>query len=160
MRSCCARMFLPDFMDANPLLLPIFPLSLVSSGRDYTGLDNLPQRPTCLCSFIKTHKCWPPQRVWNGRRKTQSVLRAEGRSGSTCQEDGFYLTMTLNWYPWRASVWMLSCVLLPLCNAADTEVQGYHQDWLAVLWLRVHWVIKATSLAGVNSCCILKKHCD
>lgn len=34
-----------------PPFLPIFPLYLVSSGRDYTGLDNLPEAD--MHSFIK-----------------------------------------------------------------------------------------------------------
>lgn len=42
---------LPDSMVTNPSLLPIFPLYLVSSGRDYTGLDNLPEAD--MHSFIK-----------------------------------------------------------------------------------------------------------
>lgn len=45
---------LPDFMVTNPSLLPIFPLDLVSSGKDYAGLDNLPETDThaCIYSFI------------------------------------------------------------------------------------------------------------
>lgn len=42
---------LPDYMVTNPSLLPIFPLYLVSSGKDYTGLDNLPEAD--MHSFIK-----------------------------------------------------------------------------------------------------------
>lgn len=42
---------LPDSTVTNPSLLPIFPLYLVSSGRDYTGLDNLPESD--MLSFIK-----------------------------------------------------------------------------------------------------------
>lgn len=38
-------------MVTNPSFLPIFPLYLVSSGRDYTGLDNLPEAN--MHSFIK-----------------------------------------------------------------------------------------------------------
>lgn len=41
---------LPDSMVSNLALLPIFPLYLVSSGRDYTGLDNLPEAD--MHSFI------------------------------------------------------------------------------------------------------------
>lgn len=127
-------MFLPDFMDANPLLLPIFPLSLVSSGRDYTGLDNLPQGPACMCSFIKTHKCRsPPTSRTPPPPPPPSLACLEWTEkdtielkGSTCRDDGFYYSMSLIWYPWRARVWirLLSYVLLPLCNAAVTEVEG------------------------------------
>lgn len=45
---------LPDSMVTNPSLLPIFPLYLVSSGRDYTGLDSLPEAD--IHSFIKKPK--------------------------------------------------------------------------------------------------------
>lgn len=46
---------LPDSMVTNPSLLPIFPLYLVSSGTDYTGLDSLPEAD--MHSFIKKPKC-------------------------------------------------------------------------------------------------------
>lgn len=42
---------LPDSMVTNPSFLPIFPFYLVSSGRDYTVLDNLPEAD--MHSFIK-----------------------------------------------------------------------------------------------------------
>lgn len=42
---------LPDSTVTNRSLLPIFPLYLVSSGMDYTGLDNLPEAD--MLSFIK-----------------------------------------------------------------------------------------------------------
>ena len=42
---------LPDSMVTNPPLLPIFPLYLVSSGRDYSGLETLPEAD--MHSFIK-----------------------------------------------------------------------------------------------------------
>ena len=45
---------LPDSTVTNPSLLPIFPLSLVSSGRDYTVLDNFPEAD--MHSFIKNPK--------------------------------------------------------------------------------------------------------
>lgn len=49
--SCGDHMFLPESAVINPSLFPIFPLYLVSSGRDYTVLDNLPEDD--MHSFIK-----------------------------------------------------------------------------------------------------------
>lgn len=42
---------LAESMITNPSLLPIFQLCLVSSGKDYTGLDNHAQAD--MQSFIK-----------------------------------------------------------------------------------------------------------
>lgn len=97
---------LPDSMVTNPSLLPIFPLYLVSSGRDYTGLDNLPEAD--MHSFIKKPKC----------SCSHASSSAKMHQLGPEQEHPWF-TLECLWYiywhlfQWCMTVWprLLSCVL-------------------------------------------------
>jgi len=103
---------LPDSMVTNPSRLPIFPLYLVLSGRDYTGLDSLPEAD--MHSFIKNSNAACSHA--SNSEKCTNLDQQQGRRVLGAVVWLHQMNLSLTSVPRLCAMW--------LCNAVVTAASG------------------------------------